>query len=95
MNKPMIALAALMAMIPLSSSAQCLLNGIEVPGDPELIEGTRHPDVIDCGSSPTRHDIYGYGGADTIYGSPYDDFIAGGAKGCGATIWMRNARQSR
>ena len=87
-------LAALMAIIPLSSSAECLdepntdcvlsdstrcmLNGVVVPGDPEVIEGTRRPDVIDCSRSCTRHEIYGNGGADEIYGSDYDDFIAGG-----------------
>ena len=74
----MVTLAALLAIFPLSSSAQCLLNGVEVAGDPELIEGTNAPDVIDCRTSLTRHDIYGFGGADTIYGSHYDDFIAGG-----------------
>lgn len=78
---------ALMAIIPLNSSAQplnsgagCLLNGVEVPGDPELIEGTGGADVIDCSGSPTRHDIYGNNGNDTIIGSDFDDFIAGGGK---------------
>jgi hypothetical protein len=80
MKKIVILAAALMAFIPLSSGAQCLLviNGVEVPGDPELIEGTKDADIIDCRSSPHRHDIYGYGGNDTIYGSDFDDFIAGG-----------------
>ena len=78
MNIPMVTLAALLAIFPLSSGAQCLLNEVPVPGDPELIEGTNAPDVIDCRTSLTRHDIYGFAGADTIYGSNYDDFIAGG-----------------
>ena len=74
----MVTLAALVAIFPLGSGAQCLLNGVPVPGDPELIEGTNAPDLIDCSTSFTRHDIYGFGGADTIFGSNYDDFIAGG-----------------
>ncbi len=81
MKIPMVALAAFLAIIPLNSSAQsggCELNGVEVPGDPELIEGTSSADRIDCRTSPTRHDIYGYGGGDEIYGSPFGDFIAGG-----------------
>ncbi|MFQ6100247.1 MAG: calcium-binding protein [Anaerolineae bacterium] len=75
---------ALMAIIPLSSSAQsggCTLNGVPVPGDPTVIEGTKSADVIDCSSSPTRHDIYADNGNDTIYGSEFDDFIAGGGRG--------------
>ena len=79
MHIPMVALAALMAIIPLESSAQCLLNGVAVPGDPELIEGTSSADLIDCSASPARHDIYGLGDNDTIDGSPFDDFIAGGS----------------
>ena len=51
MNIPTVTLAALMAIIPLNSSAQCLVNGVEVPGDPELIEGTGSVDFIDCGAS--------------------------------------------
>ena len=78
MNIPMVTLAALVAIFPLGSGAQCLLNGVPVPGDPELIEGTNAPDLIDCSTSFTRHDIYGFGGADTIFGSNFDDFIAGG-----------------
>ncbi len=79
MNIPMVILAALMAIFPLNSIAiGCLLNGVEVPSDPELIEGTKNADEIDCSDSLTRRDIYGNGGADTITGSPYDDFIAGG-----------------
>ncbi len=84
----MVALAALMALIPLNSSAQivivgCTIDGVAVPGDPVLIEGTSSGDHIDCSTSPIAHDIYGYGGDDEIYGSDYDgigydDFIAGG-----------------
>jgi len=44
MNIPMVTLAAFMALIPFISSAQsvegCTLNGVAVPGDPEVIEGT-------------------------------------------------------
>ena len=84
MNIPLVSLVVLIAALPLSSSAQlvgCTVNGIEVPGDLELIEGTGSADIIDCrGSSLTTGlDIYGYGGADIIYGSKYDDFIAGGS----------------
>jgi len=80
MNIPLLTLAAFMALVPLSSVADnhCTLNGVDVPLDPELIEGTGGDDVIDCNTSPTRHEIYGYGGDDEIYGSAYDDFIAGG-----------------
>ncbi len=81
MKIPMVTLAALMALIPFNNSAQsaeCTLNGVEVAGDPLLIEGTRKDDLIDCSTSSVPHDIYGYGGDDEIYGSPYDDFIAGG-----------------
>ncbi len=79
-NIPLVALAALMALIPFNSSAQsgCTLNGEEVLGDPELIEGTGSADIIDCSGSPYRHDIYGYSGNDLLIGSDYDDFIAGG-----------------
>jgi len=73
----LVSLLAILAIAP-TSSAQCLLNGVAVPGDPELIEGTKDADFIDCSTSPSRHDIYGDGGGDTIYGSNYDDFIAGG-----------------
>ena len=62
-----------------AGSAQCLLNGVAVPGDPELIEGTTSADIIDCSASPTRHDIYGSGGNDLLIGSDYNDFIAGGS----------------
>ena len=62
----LVTVVALMAIIqlntsaqPLNSSTQCLLNGVEVPGDPELIEGTNDADVIDCSTSPYRHDIIG------------------------------------
>ena len=56
MNMPMVALAACMALVPFSSSAQCLLSGDGVRGDPvtlteTLIEGTRKADVIDCSDS--------------------------------------------
>jgi hypothetical protein len=49
-----------------------------VPGDPDLIEGTRKTDRIDCRTSPDGHDIYGFGGDDLIYGSHHGDLIAGG-----------------
>jgi Ca2+-binding RTX toxin-like protein len=82
MKIPMVTLAALMALISFNSSAQsddgCTLNGVAVPGDPTLIEGTRKADTIDCRSSPVAHDIYGYGGDDLIFGSDNGDFIAGG-----------------
>ena len=45
MNIPMVTLAALVAIFPLGSGAQCLLNGVPVPGDPELIEGTVPPQL--------------------------------------------------
>ncbi len=89
MNIPMVALTAFMALIPFNSSAQCVLNGGVVDGDPKpivegspiligTIEGTRKPDFIDCSASAYRLEIYGDGGADTLIGSDYDDFIAGG-----------------
>ena len=78
MNIPVIVLASLAILMPLSSSAGCYLNGEEVPGDPTLIEGTGGPDYIDCSASPVRHEIYGYSGQDVLVGSDYDDFIAGG-----------------
>jgi len=81
MNIPLLTLAALMAIIPLNSVAAsgCTLEGVLVPGDPELIEGTGSVDTIDCSASPTRHDIYGYAGNDILIGSGNDDFIAGGS----------------
>lgn len=81
MNIYVVTLAAFMAIFPLSSVAvdRCTLNGVEVPGDPDLIEGTGSADIIDCSTSPIPHEIYGYGGGDEIYGSPVDDFIAGGS----------------
>ncbi len=81
MNIPVVTLAAFMAICPLSSVASdpCTLNGLEVPGDPELIEGTGSADIIDCSASSIPHEIYGYGGGDEIYGSPFEDFIAGGS----------------
>ncbi len=82
MHMPMVTLAAFMALIPFNSSAEgdgCHLNGTLVPGDPEVIEGTRKGDVIDCSTSAHRHDIYGDGGNDMIIGSDFDDFIAGGS----------------
>ena len=75
-------IVAFLAIIPLNTSAQsagCTLNGVAVPGDPELVEGTSSADVIDCSTSSIRHDIYGYQGSDIIIGSDYDDFIAGGS----------------
>ena len=55
-------IVAFLAIIPLNTSAQsagCTLNGVAVPGDPELVEGTSSADVIDCSTSPYRHDIIG------------------------------------
>jgi Ca2+-binding RTX toxin-like protein len=72
------------ALTALSSSAQtaaCKVNGVEVPDDPVLIEGTSGADTIDCSSSTKRHEIYGLGGIDTLIGSDFDDFIAGGGNG--------------
>jgi len=81
MNISMLTLAALLALIPFNSSAQCLLNGDPVPGDPTVIEGTGDADFIDCSTSPNSHDIYGYAGKDLLIGSGNDDFIAGGGNG--------------
>ena len=78
MNIPVIVLAALAILMPLSSSAGCYLNGELVPDDPTLIEGTGGPDHIDCSASSIRREIYGYSGQDVLVGSDYDDFIAGG-----------------
>jgi len=88
----MITLAALVAFIPLGSVAAdadcpltplplgdlCTLNGLDWVGDPELIEGTRKADDIDCRNSEIAVSIYGDGGDDTICGSIHGDFIAGG-----------------
>ena len=95
MKIPMATLAALMVLISFNSSAQsigCTLNGVEVPGDPGLIEGTRKADTIDCRSSPNGHDIYGFGGDDLIYGSHNGDFIAGG--GGNDTIYGGNGNDA-
>jgi len=83
MKIAMLTLAALMAIIHLDGNAEegCLLNGAFVPGDPELIQGTNSPDIIDCRTSHVRHNIYGSGGGDTIWGSHHGDFIAGGGGG--------------
>ena len=80
MKFAIIALAAVVTIIPLSSfgNGGCTLNEVPVPGDPELIQGTNSADVIDCSTSSVRHDIYGGGGGDTLTGSNFDDFIAGG-----------------
>ena len=80
---PMLAftLGAFLTVLPHNASAQisgCLLNNELVPGDPVLIEGTSSADTIDCSTSFMPHEIYGYGGADTITGSNHGDFIAGG-----------------
>lgn len=82
MNAPLLTLLALMAIFPLNGFAQtagCTLNGKAVPGDPEVIEGTDSADTIDCSTSLTRHDIYGYAGDDHLIGSSLNDFIAGGS----------------
>jgi Ca2+-binding RTX toxin-like protein len=81
MNIPMVALAAFMALITFNASAECVVsNGVVVDGN--LIEGTRRPDIIDCSKhsseTETGYEIYGHGGADTLIGSKYVDFIAGG-----------------
>jgi Ca2+-binding RTX toxin-like protein len=74
-------IVALLAIIPFSiisaQSGGCTVNGVEVPGDPYLIEGTRSADVIDCRTSPTGHHIYADAGSDIVYGSEYDDYIEG------------------
>ena len=81
--KSLVILAALMALIPFNSSAHmyvgCALNGVEVPGDPYVIEGTNTADTIDCHDSSIGHFIAGGGGNDIIIGSDYDDAIDGGA----------------
>jgi len=80
MKRTLAILMAVMAIFPLSSLAGgCKLNDVVVPGNPTLIEGTSSADIIDCRTSPIRHDIYGVGGGDTIYGSEFDDFITGGS----------------
>ena len=82
-NIPLVALAALLALIPSNSSAHmylgCALNGVEVPGDPYVIQGTNNADTIDCHDSSAGHFIAGGGGNDIIIGSIYDDAIDGGA----------------
>ncbi len=89
MNIPMVTLAALMALVPLISSAEhgsgpCTIGRVDGPrpvpidGDPLVIEGTRKADVIDCHGSPDPHKIYGNGGNDILIGSKFIDFIAGG-----------------
>ena len=77
MKIPLLTLAAILALFPLSSSAQCLVNLVEISD--ERIEGTGSGDTIDCSGSSKRHDIYGYGGDDVLTGSDYNDFIAGGS----------------
>jgi Ca2+-binding RTX toxin-like protein len=81
MNFPVITLAALVAIFPLSSFAQepvlgCLLDGVLVVG--EVIEGNGNANTIDCSSSEGPHNIFGYGGDDLLIGSDGNDFIAGG-----------------
>ena len=66
------ALGSFLTVLPYNASAVCSLNGVELLDDPLLIEGTSSADEIDCSTSSMRHDIYGYGGADTITGSDYD-----------------------
>ncbi len=85
-NLPLIALAALLVLIPFNSSAHdetivfpCTLNGVEVPLDPYVIQGTNTADTIDCHHSSIGHFIAGGGGNDIIIGSDYDDAIDGGA----------------
>ncbi len=84
--KSLVALAALMALIPFNSSAHdetvvipCTLNGFEVPGDPYVIQGTSNADTIDCHDSSMGHFIAGGGGNDIIVGSDHADAIDGGA----------------
>ena len=85
-NRPLVALAALMVLIPFNSNADplylsggCRLNGVEVPLDPYVIQGTSAADTIDCHHSSIGHFIAGGGGNDIIIGSDYDDAIDGGA----------------
>ncbi len=88
MKIPMVTLAAFMALVPLISSAEsdfglCMIEGVPVgtlEDNPEVIKGTRKGETIDCSGSHRvgGHEIYGYGGDDTLIGSKYDDFIAGG-----------------
>jgi hypothetical protein len=85
-KKSLVVLVALMAitvaLVALSSSIYatnggCTVNGVPVPGDPYLIEGTKKADVIDCRTSPTGHHIEANDGDDLVYGSEYDDYIEG------------------
>jgi Ca2+-binding RTX toxin-like protein len=89
-NIPLVALAAVLALIPFNSSAEhggvvCTLEGVDIADNPPVIEGTNSGETIDCHASPIGHDIYGYGGNDTIIGSDYANFIAGG--GANDTIY--------
>jgi len=85
-KKSLVVLVALMAitvaLVALSSSIYatnggCTVNGVPVPGDPYLIEGTKKADVIDCRTSPIGHHIEANDGDDLVYGSEYDDYIEG------------------
>ena len=90
MRTPMVTICALFAFIPFGSAAAdcplqplptgsvCTINGAEWEGDPEVIEGTRKADDIDCRASLLPVEIYGDSGDDTICGSDWSDFIAGG-----------------
>lgn len=44
-----------------------------------VLEGSRWGNVIDESVSNEPVEIYGFGGADKIWGSPFDDFIEGGS----------------
>ncbi len=94
MNLRIVTLAALVALIPLSSVAEhgycplpdnppagnwCTLNGKQL-ANTFVIEGTKKGDKIDCRyiDDPGGVSIQGNGGDDTICGSIFADFIAGG-----------------
>ncbi len=86
-NIALVALAALMALIPSNSIAHndipegvCVINEIEVHNPPYVIEGTGGADTIDCHHSNNikGHFIAGGGGNDIIIGSKYNDKIDGG-----------------
>ncbi len=88
MKIPMVTLAALVALIPLSSVAEdgnchllpepldnvtwCTLNGDELFGE-TIIEGTRKGDEIDCRNFVSADGVNGV----SIYGDGGDDYICG------------------
>lgn len=88
LNIALVALAALMALIPSNSIAHneltegvCVINGVDTESPPpHVIEGTGGADTIDCHHSNNinGHFIAGGGGNDIIIGSKYNDKIDGG-----------------